>query len=666
MLVSNSQQKEAVTVSLFNELKRRNVFRVAIAYLAVSWLLIQIVETIFPLFGLSDALIRLVIILSAIGFPLVVVFSWIFELTPDGLKLDKNVDHSSEQAHHTGKKFDRAIIIVLALSLGYFAFDKFVLDPARDAAREEVVVQQARTKALKDSFGDRSIAVLPFANMSDEVENEYFSDGISEELLNLLAKIPRLRVISRSSSFTYKGNDVDIPTIAEQLNVAHVLEGSVRKSGNRIRITAQLIEARSDTHLWSETYDRDLDDVFAVQDEISAAIVEELAVNLGVDIADAPSAIVVSNDAHEAFLRGRFLFNQRTRESTELAISEFEKAVSLEPNYANAQAELALATLILTRYQDGSNSQRRAPAEIRAEAVTSAQPHVSRALALDPTLAEANAAAAWLAMFRNEPDDVYLGYFENAVKFNPNYSDGYNWLGAFSEGATPPRYKRLLVGTEKAAQLDPLSQRALHNYARILIMMNRLDEADVVIEKLAVISRHHYLSMLAFRNEIGGNWSAQIFGMLDIRMLDPEGKGGRGTLRFHLRNIGLIDEAIALTGPPNPWSLAWAGRIEDAIELAETRLAEDPDSELLQVSLRDLQEYAGIYTPEGFEVWEADWQEGPDSFDINDLAMLVDIRRHFGRDDVSHSILAMKAIAQNEYDGGIISQGSPDYKVGLA
>jgi TolB-like protein len=251
-------------MTLFAELKRRNVIRVAIAYLAVSWFLIQVVETILPVFGYSNAPIRIAIILLLIGFPSALIFSWVYELTPEGLRKEKDIDRAQSVAAHTGKKLDRAIIVVLALSLTYLAVDKFVLDPARDAQREEAAVEQGRTEALVDSYGEHSIAVLPFVNMSDDAGNEYFSDGISEELLNLLAKIPDLRVISRSSSFTYKGKDLDIPSIAAQLSVALILEGSVRKAGDQVRITAQLIEAKSDAHLWSQTYDRELSNIFAI------------------------------------------------------------------------------------------------------------------------------------------------------------------------------------------------------------------------------------------------------------------------------------------------------------------------------------------------------------------------------------------------------------------
>ena len=259
-------------MTLFAELKRRNVFRVGAAYVVAAWLLIQVAETIFPLFGYGDTPARIVVLVLAVGFIPALIFAWAFELTPEGLKKESEVDRSQSITPHTAKKLDRVIMVVLALALGYFAFDKFVLDPQRESAKDEQVAgqveearQAGRTEALVESYGDKSIAVLPFVNMSSDAEQEYLSDGISEELLNLLAKIPELRVISRSSAFSFKGKDIAIPEIARQLNVAHILEGSVRKSGNTLRITAQLIEARSDTHLWSETWDRPLDDTTNVR-----------------------------------------------------------------------------------------------------------------------------------------------------------------------------------------------------------------------------------------------------------------------------------------------------------------------------------------------------------------------------------------------------------------
>ena len=263
-------------MSLFKELKRRNVLRVGAAYVFSSWLLIQVAETIFPLFGYDDAPARLIVVVLAIAFIPSMIFAWVYEITPEGLQRDADVVREHSIAHVTGKKLDRTILIVLAVALTYFAFDKFLLDPVRDQSKIETAHQQGRTEALVESYGDNSIAVLPFVNMSSDPEQEYFSDGISEELLILLSKMPELRVISRSSSFAFKGENTDIPTVAKKLNVAHVLEGSVRKAGNQVRITAQLFDARTDTHLWSETYERELENIFDLQDEISEAIVGAL------------------------------------------------------------------------------------------------------------------------------------------------------------------------------------------------------------------------------------------------------------------------------------------------------------------------------------------------------------------------------------------------------
>lgn len=238
---------------LFNELKRRNVFRVGAAYVALSWLMIQVIETLFPLFGFSDAAARSVVLILAIGFVPAMIFAWVFELTPEGLKRDAEVDHDSTVSKSITRRLDWLIILFLVLALGYFAVDKFVLTPQKQAQNLATATEEARreghSQARVQSYGDKSIAVLPFVNMSSDPEQEYFGDGIAEELLNRLAHIPQLRVISRQSAFSFKGTNIDIVTIAKKLNVAHILEGSVRWSGDRIRITAQLIEAGSDTHL---------------------------------------------------------------------------------------------------------------------------------------------------------------------------------------------------------------------------------------------------------------------------------------------------------------------------------------------------------------------------------------------------------------------------------
>ena len=276
---------------LIQELKRRNVIRVAVAYAVSAWLLIQVSDTVFPMLKLPEWTATFVAVLLIIGFPIALIFAWAYELTPEGIKLEKHVVRDESISHLTGRKLDFAVIATLVVALGYFAFDKFVLDPSRDAelmqTTAEVVIEQA-TETGKSGIPDKSIAVLPFVNMSSDPEQEYFSDGISEELLNVLAKIPGLRVAARTSSFQFKGENRDIIDIGQQLNVALVLEGSVRKAGLQIRITAQLIDARNGFHLWSETYDRELENIFAVQDEISAAIVGALKEHLGLQVEVVP------------------------------------------------------------------------------------------------------------------------------------------------------------------------------------------------------------------------------------------------------------------------------------------------------------------------------------------------------------------------------------------
>ena len=275
--------------NLFSELKRRNVVRVAVAYLVIGWVLAQIAELVLPTFGAPEWVLKTLIFLFILGLPVALFFSWAYELTAQGVKKTAEVDDDDSITHSTGRKLDFVIIGALVLALGYFAWDKFGGEPAETG----------------ESEGLRSIAVLPFVNMSADPEQEYFSDGISEELLNVLAKVPGLRVAARTSSFQFKGENRDVAEIARQLRVAHVIEGSVRKSGTRLRITAQLIDAEEGFHIWSETYDRELDDIFAIQDEIAHAIVEALVERLGLTAPVVPKVqAAASTEAYEAYLLG--------------------------------------------------------------------------------------------------------------------------------------------------------------------------------------------------------------------------------------------------------------------------------------------------------------------------------------------------------------------------
>jgi len=393
-------------MSLYHELKRRNVFRVAIAYLAGAWLLIEVTDTIFPYFNLGETAVRVLIILLAIGFPMFLVFSWVFEITPEGLLREKDVQRGYSITAKTGKTLNRVIIVLLGLALGYFAFDKFILDPVEDEQIAQSALQEGRSAALTESYGDNSIAVLPFVNMSSDPEQEYFSDGISEELLNLLAKIPELRVISRSSAFSFKGKDIDIPTIAGQLNVAHILEGSVRKAGNQVRITTQLIDARSDTHLWSETYDRTFDDIFAVQNEIAVAVVENLKIAILGEIQQIQEA---SPEAYALYLQGRHLMNLSTSDGLERAAATLKKSLEIDPNYSPTWLELG-------RAYDRMSALRVMSSE---EARPLARDAINRALELSPNSGRVHDSLAWRYFYYAGDMGLAAAHFERAMELDP-------------------------------------------------------------------------------------------------------------------------------------------------------------------------------------------------------------------------------------------------------
>ncbi len=279
--------------SFWGELKRRNVVRVAIAYAVVSWLLLQVADVVLDNIEAPTWVFQAILLLLVIGFPVAIIFAWAFELTPEGLKKEKDVDRSESITHVTGRKLDFVIIGVLVIAVGFLLVDKLYLSEG-DTVPDEIIATERK-----------SIAVLPFVNMSNDANNEYFSDGISEEILNLLVKVPELRVTSRSSAFSFKGQNLDVPTMAAKLNVVHVLEGSVRKSGNQLRITAQLIDGETDTHLWSETYERELKDVFAIYDEIAAAVVDELKIKL---LGEPPKATETNSEAYALYLQGHDIF----------------------------------------------------------------------------------------------------------------------------------------------------------------------------------------------------------------------------------------------------------------------------------------------------------------------------------------------------------------------
>jgi adenylate cyclase len=320
-------------LSFFGELKRRNVIRVGATYVVIAWLVIQVAETIFPLFKLDDSVIRLIVIALAAGFIPTLIGAWAFELTPDGFRRDNASSLRDAIAPKTSRKFDSIIMLALALALGLFAFDKFVLDPQRDADLVESTAQKIRSDELIDTYKEESVAVLPFTDMSQYGNQQYLSDGFAEEVLNILVKVPGLRVASRTSTFNLRDENLSVTEIAQRLNVTHILEGSIRLVDNKLRVTVQLIDARSDTHLWSENYNRIFDDIFSIQDDIAIQVAHELEVNL-FPVTNQPEDI--DPEAHNLYLQAAFLFGQADPEDCPNIIDLLTRAVAIDSNYFKA------------------------------------------------------------------------------------------------------------------------------------------------------------------------------------------------------------------------------------------------------------------------------------------------------------------------------------------
>ena len=630
--------------AVWGELKRRNVVRVAVAYAVVSWLILQLTDVLMPLLALPEWVDRLVFLLLVIGFPLALIFAWAFELTPEGLKKEKDVDRAESITQNTGRKLDFAIIAVLAVALVFF-----------------VGTHQWGGETGNAEIADNSIAVLPFVNMSSDPEQEYFSDGIAEELLNVLSKIPGLRVSARTSSFQFKGENLDIIDIGRQLNAGLVLEGSVRKAGPKVRITAQLVDARSGFHLWSETYDRELENIFAVQDEISAAIVDALQGYLGLQAEAAPRVHGTAIPAaHEAYLRGRYLVTQTRQRFREEAIREFEKALSHDPDYALAHAELVMASI----------SFRASSSESRANTAH----HVERAMALDPSLAEAHAASGLLSWSQSKMEES-LTHFRRAVQINPNYVNGYVWMGNllnFELG----RYNEAFQMRSTAMRLDPLSIPTIRYYVQALIERNRLVEANRELDKIATIFPHVYAYRHGSLMSRGGYVSNAVLGSLDALTIRPGYGQVRTGLSYHFANLGLEKEALAVSLSPYSEILSWLGRPEDAITMAEARVAENPNSPTARHHLGQALAGAGDYhraRPILEEMWQLSGgriAKRSDLFRTVSAAALIAARRDAGDEaKVGELVAAIRDNVRRYREAGIVGDGrsfSADYEEGLA
>lgn len=554
--------------NILSELKRRNVFRVGAAYIVVSWLILQVVETVRGPLNLPEWTAAFFIVVLAAGLPLVVIFAWAFELTPEGLRKTRDVEQSESVTADTGKKLNYAIMAVMAIALVYFIWER-QLPEAPPAAVDQVAEVPAATSANTDTSFAASVAVLPFVDMSADSDHEYFSDGISEELLNLLAKIPELRVPARTSSFQFKGQNTDIAEIARQLNVAHVLEGSVRKADVRIRVTAQLIEAETGYHLWSETYDRELTDIFGIQDEISAAIVEALSETLGIRTTAAPHVTAAANpEAYNYYLLGQHLIKERTKGDIEASIPNFEKALELDADYAPAHAALGLAWHLLTRSRATYGTL------TLEESNAKALPHVERALELEPQNPE---ALGTMGLIQGKLGNVEEGidYFERAIAINPSQTDIRNW---YSSSLTDVgRHGDSFVEMQKAYELDPLSILTLNNYVNDLTLRREYDTAESVIDRLHQLEPGR---AAMFRSGILSEKHREADAAIEmLRGADqaPGNLRARASAAFNLLEFGLVEDALQVWPYPNVLPVISAtDDNEHALELAKQQFENDP------------------------------------------------------------------------------------------
>jgi TolB-like protein/tetratricopeptide (TPR) repeat protein len=467
--------------NFFAELKRRNVYKVAVAYAVIAWLLVQIATQVFPFFEIPNWAVRLVVLVLIAGFPVALVFSWAFEITPEGIVRESDIESGKSITHHTGKKIVAITIVLAIVASGLLAFRLFgpkLVVPRHDAS-------PARTE-VATAIPEKSIAVLPFDSLSEDKSNAYFAEGVQDEILTRLAKVADLKVISRTSTQHLKSVPDNLPQIAKQLGVAHVLEGSVQRANDQIRVNVQLVNALTDTHLWAETFDRKLTDIFAVESEIAKTIADTLQAKLSGSEQHAIAARPTENtEAHQLYLKGRFFWNKRTGNDLKKSIEYFEQAIAADPNYALAYAGIADAYVWLPGYTAGT------PRDCYPKAKAAAM----KALQLDDTLAEAHttlALAIWLYDFDSSQA---IREFQRAIELNPNYAIAHQQYGNNTLSALG-RFDDAIVEGKRAVELDPLSLVINTDLGSDYYYARRYDEAIAQLHKTLEMDPGFYIAHL--------------------------------------------------------------------------------------------------------------------------------------------------------------------------
>ena len=456
--------------NFFAELKRRNVYKVAVAYAIVGWLLIQVATQVFPFLEIPTWVVRLVIVLVAAGFPIALVIAWAFELTPEGIKRTEDVDLAASARQPRKYTWIFVVIVGAALSVGLFFIGRYTGRTTASAAGTELPA--------------KSIAVLPFESLSEDKSNAYFAEGVQDEILTRLAKVADLKVISRTSTQHFKSAPDNLPQIAKQLGVTNILEGSVQKANDQVRVNVQLINALTDAHLWAETYDRKLTDIFAVESDIAKTIADTLQAKLTgsekIAIAKKPTE---NPEAHELYLKGRFFWNKRTAADLRKSIEYFNQAIEKDPGYAQAYAALAQSWKLLPAFNGG------APNDCFPQAETGAR----KALALDDTSSTAHAALASLKGLNGFDYPGAIAEYERTLQLNPNDATARQWF-ANDTLANVGQTEREIAELKHAVELDPLSLVINSNLGVAYIHAGRLDDAIAQLRKTVELDGAFYYS----------------------------------------------------------------------------------------------------------------------------------------------------------------------------
>jgi len=572
-------------MSFFEELKRRNVIRVGVAYAITAWLLLQISDLVLQNIAAPAWVIQVIMLLLALGFPLVVMFAWAFEMTPEGLKKEKDVDRSQSVTHQTGRKLDRMIIGIMAVVIAFLVLDRFVL---KDESGQPVPATESQTIEITELTEAAvetgpSVAVLPFINMSGDANNEYFSDGLTETLLHMLAQLPDLRVAARTSSFAFKGKDTGIEEISKILGVEHVLEGSVQKAGNRVRITAQLIRGNDGFHVWSQNYDRTLDDIFAIQDEIATDVANALDTSLLGGNNAIHNVDTTNLSAYDAFLKGLEQQAIFSFGSLPQAQSLFKEALAADPEFIDAKLALARNYQLMawTGIIGEDESQRQA------------LPLIQQVLEKDP----ANYLARALKLFNElglndhfSPEDRARKYQElrDLLPLLPNSTSLREAVAVFL-AANQARYQEAAEVLEAGLLVDPLAANLHDGLGKTLTRMGLYDKAMVSLQRALALQPDNpniYFDIADLKAELG-----DLNGSLEWRHkaveVDPQDHELTAELAQNFYDLGLLEEG-------NHWAaksiaLAPQSAVGRKVRMQQAYASGDMDQALLlaQSMIRD-------------------------------------------------------------------------------